>query len=114
VLSPAFSPDGRSVVFWAQRDSTLKRIAVSGVAATTVCPAAVSFGVSWGADGIVFAQNGKGILRVSANGGQPELLVTTAPVYLHYGSTAENRTPRCLELLRAAEVLTDDLLKQQS
>jgi hypothetical protein len=26
----------------------------------------------------------------------------------------ENRTPRCLELLRAAEVLTDDLLKQQS
>jgi hypothetical protein len=50
--------DGRSVVFWAQGDSTLKRIAVSGGAATTVCPAAISFGVSWGADGIVFAQNG--------------------------------------------------------
>jgi Tol biopolymer transport system component len=74
VANPVFSPDGRSVAFGSS-DGTLKKIAVSGGAAVTICPADGPFGMSWGADGIVFGQGTKGIMRVSANGGKPELLV---------------------------------------
>lgn len=73
--NPVFSPDGRSVAFSSGFDRTLERIAVSGGAATTICQMDPPFGMSWGADGIVFGQNGKGIMRVSENGGKPELLV---------------------------------------
>jgi serine/threonine-protein kinase len=78
VLSPAFSPDGGSMVYWANADQTLKKIAVSGGAAVTLCPADSPFGVSWDSSGIVFGQGAKGIMRVSANGGKPETLVSPA------------------------------------
>jgi len=76
VLSPVFSPDGRSVVFLSQSDSTLKKIAVTGGAAVTICPAEFPFGISWGPEGILFGQSRKGIMRVSESGGKPELLVS--------------------------------------
>ncbi len=63
VTNPVFSPDGRSVAFYAFADQTLKRIAVTGGAAVTICPADLPFGMSWGPDGIVFAQGSKGIMR---------------------------------------------------
>ena len=72
VTDPVFSPDGRSIAFYAVADQTLKRIAVTGGAAVTICPADAPFGISWGPDGIVFGQGGKGIMRVSPNGGTPE------------------------------------------
>ena len=75
VTSPVFSPDSRSVAFWSSADQTLKRVAVSGGAAVTICRADQPFGMSWGTDGIVFGQANKGIMRVSANGGTPEVLV---------------------------------------
>ncbi len=74
---PFFSPDGRSVAFWWGSDPatfTLKRIDVVGGIAVNICQTPTSFGGSWGPDGIVFGQE-KGVMRVSANGGQPELLV---------------------------------------
>src|SRR4029077_6703517 len=64
-----------SIAFWGA-DRTLKRIAVSGGAAVTICPADTPLGMSWGKDGIVFGQAGRGIMRVSPNGGTPELLVS--------------------------------------
>jgi len=75
VVNPGFSPDGRSIVFYASGDSTLKKIAVTGGAAVTICPADPPFGVSWGEDGILFGQGGNGIMRVSPNGGKPETVV---------------------------------------
>ena len=36
---PVFSPDGRSIAFFARADQTLKRIAVTGGAAVTICAA---------------------------------------------------------------------------
>ena len=60
VKNPVFSPDGRSVAFHAVSDQTLKRIAVTGGAAVTICPADLPFGMSWGPDGIVFAQRKQG------------------------------------------------------
>ena len=71
---PVFAPDGQSLVFWA--DATLKRIAVSGGAAVTICAAnAAPDDIAWPSDAILFSQPGIGIMRVSANGGKPDVMV---------------------------------------
>ena len=75
VLSPVFSPDGTSVAFWSGVDQTIKRIAVTGGAPITICSADQPFGISWDSAGIFFGQDGKGIMRVSADSGAPELIV---------------------------------------
>jgi Tol biopolymer transport system component len=71
-INPVFSPDGRSIAYWERGDGTLKRIALSGGAAVTVCEAENPFGMSWDGDTIFFGQGSKGIMRVSAKGGKPE------------------------------------------
>lgn len=76
VHGPVFSPDGRSIAFYSVGDQTLRRIAITGGAAVTICAADGLFGSSWEPDGILFGQSGKGILRVSPNGGTPEVLVS--------------------------------------
>jgi serine/threonine-protein kinase len=77
VLNPVFSPDGRSLAFWAASDRTLKKIAVSGGAAVTLGPAdAGPLGISWEEGGITFGQGAQGVFRVSENGGKPERLVS--------------------------------------
>ncbi len=74
ILNPVFSPDGQTLAFWSFADQTLKRLAVGGGAAVTICQAGIPFGVSWDEHGIVFGQEAKGILRVSPNGGVPEVI----------------------------------------
>ena len=77
VSNPVFSPDGQSIAYWAGSDQTLKKIAVVGGAPVTICPASIPWGMTWGSEGIVFGQNnGQGILRVSPDGGKPELLAS--------------------------------------
>jgi eukaryotic-like serine/threonine-protein kinase len=73
VINPVFSPDGRSIAFFG--DMTLKKIAVTGGAAVTLCPAENPFGMSWTPDGILFGQGSKGIMRVAATGGKPEVII---------------------------------------
>ena len=75
VSDPVFSPDGRSILFYASDDHTIKRIAVTGGVSQTICRADAPYGISWGPDGIVFGQGSKGIMRVSPDGGTPTLLV---------------------------------------
>ena len=68
-----FSPDGESLVFWS--DSRIKRIAVTGGSAVTICQLDLPpTGMTWSNEGIVFADL-RGILRVSPDGGTPELLI---------------------------------------
>ena len=71
---PFLSPDGEWVGFFDQRD--LRKVPIAGGPAVTLCKtSSVPYGASWGADPtIVFAQ-AEGIMRVSANGGNPELIV---------------------------------------
>ena len=72
---PAFSPDSQSVAFFTGTgDQSIKKIAVSGGAGITICPATQPAGVSWDTGGILFGQSGKGIVRVSENGGQPTVI----------------------------------------
>jgi eukaryotic-like serine/threonine-protein kinase len=85
VTSPAFSPDGLSLAFFATGDQTLKRIAVTGGSPVPICPATNPYGVIWTPGGIIFGQGRGGIMRVSPNGGKPEQLVTVKEGELAHG-----------------------------
>jgi serine/threonine-protein kinase len=76
--NPAFSPDGKALVFYSGADRSLKRLDTSGGTAVRICAADAVFGVSWSEHGIVFGQRGKGILRVSPNGGTPDVIASVA------------------------------------
>jgi serine/threonine-protein kinase len=78
ISAPVFSPDGQSIAYWVgQSDGgTLKRVPVTGGAATTLCEIAFPSGMTWSADGILVGLRNNTIVRIAANGGQPELLVT--------------------------------------
>ena len=69
---PFFSPDSEWIAFFA--DGSLKKVAVTGGAAVTLCPAGSDRGGWWAEDGsIVFqpAASGEGLSRVSSAGGTP-------------------------------------------
>jgi serine/threonine-protein kinase len=84
--SPFFSPDGRWLAFYAQTEKRLKKIAITGGASIPICDATTIFGASWDSeDHIFFGQQGKGILRVSANAGKPEVVVAQKPGEIAYG-----------------------------
>ena len=72
ISSPVFSLNGRSIAFWA--DGDLKRIAVSGGSAVTICQAGNPWGMSWDEPGIVFGRGPQGILQVAASGGKPDVV----------------------------------------
>jgi serine/threonine-protein kinase len=77
VMSPTFSPDGRTVAFWAQ--DAIKRIPVSGGVASTICPSAAPSGLSWDASGVVFGQLTRGVWRCVPSGGPAQQLATVKP-----------------------------------
>ena len=78
---PFFSPDGQWIGFFAE--GKLKKVAVTGGAAATICDAPDPRGGAWGEDGdIVFATAGsvssprKSLLRVSPASGTPQPATT--------------------------------------
>ena len=75
VSDPAFSPDGRSIAFFASGDKTLKTIEATGGAAVTICQVDDTFGISWQGDAILYGQGRTGIMRVSPDGHTPETIV---------------------------------------
>src|SRR5262252_1339023 len=70
---PFFSPDGEWIGFFSFQDSMLKKIAVNGGAALTLCKVSGGqlYGASWDGDVNVFGQIDKGIMKVSDKGGEP-------------------------------------------
>jgi len=76
-VEPFFSPDGQWVGFFSITERVLKKVAISGGPAITLCKSETApYGVNWSEDGIVFGDT-KGVMRVSADGGDPELIVPT-------------------------------------
>jgi eukaryotic-like serine/threonine-protein kinase len=76
VADPAeviFSPDGASVAFFTA--GKLLKVSLSGGAPQPICESPLPLGASWTGDTIVFG-DAKGIYRVPATGGTPELIVT--------------------------------------
>ena len=81
---PFFSPDGQSVGFFA--DGKLKRVSLNGGPQLTLCEAGTAqLGGSWNSqDEIVFSalrpgSRGPSLYRVSALGGEPQIVATLDP-----------------------------------
>ena len=75
VFWPFWSPDGRSIAYWAS--SKLWRVDVAGGSPIAICDAGIFFGADWPTDGvIVFSAGPSGLRRVPASGGTPEPLTT--------------------------------------
>ena len=75
--APFFSPDGNWEGFRSRDRQALMKVPVLGGPAQTICPLPSELrGASWGADGtIIFAERASGgLLRVSAAGGEAEVL----------------------------------------
>ena len=89
---PFWSPDSRYIGFFAQ--GKLKKIAVSGGPAQSLCDAANPFGGSWNRDDVILfspSSSGTSIQRISASGGAPADVTKTKgaqwfPVFLPGGS----------------------------
>ncbi len=75
--NPFFSPGGDWVGYFSVSDLQLKKIATIGGASVTLSDADRAFGASWGSDDTIVYGLLEGIMRVSANGGAPELVVPT-------------------------------------
>ena len=71
---PFFSPDGESVVFVA--NGKLKKVSLPGGTPVTLCESTNHFGGSWGPGDVIVLASDKGLFRVSAAGGEPEMLTT--------------------------------------
>jgi serine/threonine-protein kinase len=75
--SPAFSPDGRSIVYWAVAHNSLMTIPVGGgtpLPAVSIDPLGV-FGITWSANGIIFSSGRQPIKRIATIGGESSVLV---------------------------------------
>lgn len=74
---PFFSPDGQWVGYASLREGSIKKVAIRGGSPLTLCKVERSWSPRWEGDTIVFAGLA-GIMRVSANGGEPELIAKTS------------------------------------
>ena len=82
-ITPFVSPDGEWVGYFGA--GGLRKINVSGGTPVTLCAATIPFGASWATDGTILFGQREGIMRVSANGGTPELLIRAADNEELYG-----------------------------
>jgi serine/threonine-protein kinase len=92
---PFFSPDAQWVAYFTG-DSQLKKMSVSGRTPIPICRIGNSRGGTWLADGsIVFGTLGPatGLLRVSSDGGEPQMLTVPDPKRGELGHYAPEALP---------------------
>ena len=83
VTSPVFSPDGEWIAYF--QGTELRKISIGGGTPVIVSQAENPFGISWERDNTILFGQPKGILRVSADGGAPQLVVEAAAGEAIYG-----------------------------
>ena len=71
--NPVLSPDGLSVVFWAEGD--VKTVSLGGGPTFTVASGAP--GLAWGSDGMIYFYRPDGIYRVPETGGEPKAVTSS-------------------------------------
>jgi Tol biopolymer transport system component len=71
---PFWSPDGRFIAFFAE--GRLKKVSVDGGAPQNLSEAPGPAGGSWNRDGVILFGSGKGLFKVSAEGGKPDAMTT--------------------------------------
>ncbi len=81
-VTPFFSPDGQWIAYWSEKDQKLKKIGINGGTPVVLCDAMSWGGASWSEDNKIVFSNEEGIMRVSGNGGTPELLIRNEGEYL--------------------------------
>jgi serine/threonine-protein kinase len=74
-MQPFFSPDGQWIGYLSGTDQKLKKVAISGGPAVTLCDAAGDGGFSWSPDDRILHATGENIMWVSSNGGKWESLI---------------------------------------
>ena len=90
-VSPFFSPDGQWLAYFTSGAvlggaGQLKKVPVNGGASITLCDiASFPSGQSWAGDNTILFGQSVGIMRVSGNGGKPELLIPAAAGEQMYG-----------------------------
>ena len=77
VAEPVFSPDGRSIAFYA--DGAIRKILITGGTAVTVAAAVAPSGINWGPSGLVYGAAHNGVIRVSPDAGTAEIIARVAP-----------------------------------
>ncbi len=73
ISNPFLSPDGEAVGYW--QAGQLRRVNIGGGVPSVICVATTPFGASWGRDNVILFGQPEGVMRVSANGGTPELVI---------------------------------------
>ena len=84
--SPFFSPDGQWIGFYSIRATMIGKVPTTGGPPIPIVKAAFAFGASWSGDRIVFS-DGNTIQSVSADGGEPEVLVRVENTQRAFGPT---------------------------
>jgi Tol biopolymer transport system component len=88
---PFFSPDGQWLGFWA--GGRLRKTPLAGGGPAVICDAVVESGAVWMPDDTVLFSTGFGLLRVSAQGGQPVLVTTPDASTGEYSHVSPSRVP---------------------
>lgn len=90
---PFFSPDGRSLGFFA--NNRLYRVPIEGGTAVAIATSTYRYGATWlPDDSVVFASNDTpDLMRVPAGGGTPEAVVPTGPRELVAGGRFRRTYP---------------------
>jgi Tol biopolymer transport system component len=83
--TPIVSPDGRWLAYFSG-SGQLKKVPVEGGAPMILCAATIPFGASWAADNTIVFGQAAGIMRVSADGGAPTLIVPAKAGEQFYGA----------------------------
>jgi serine/threonine protein kinase/Tol biopolymer transport system component len=73
--SPFFSPDGRWIGFFA--DGRIRKVSIEGGLPSTLCDTVSFFGAAWLDDDTIVFSDATRLLRVSADGGTPMLVVSS-------------------------------------